>query len=144
MDASYAPLLRIAAIALVLIGLAGTVLPLLPGVPLVFAGLWLAAWIDGTAAFGSYDSYRQAAGFDANSIAINTGIDQRVGERGLFGISLGYNHDQSTVANDGTRSIARWRRGPSRSSITIMRTVATGVPHTASSAGCWRMGSWKR
>ncbi|SFL08500.1 Ig-like domain-containing protein, partial [Rhodanobacter glycinis] len=67
----------------------------------------LAAWIDGTAAFGSYDSYRQAAGFDANSIAINTGIDQRVGERGLFGISLGYNHDQSTVANDGTRSIAR-------------------------------------
>lgn len=32
------------AVALVLLGLAGTVLPALPGVPLVFAGMWLAAW----------------------------------------------------------------------------------------------------
>lgn len=32
------------AAALVLLGLAGTVLPALPGVPLVFAGMWLAAW----------------------------------------------------------------------------------------------------
>ena len=32
---------------LVLVGLAGVILPLLPGVPLVFAGLLLAAWIDG-------------------------------------------------------------------------------------------------
>ena len=32
--------------ALVAVGLAGAVLPALPGVPLVFAGLWLAAWID--------------------------------------------------------------------------------------------------
>ncbi len=31
---------------LVLAGLAGAVLPALPGVPLVLAGLWLAAWID--------------------------------------------------------------------------------------------------
>jgi uncharacterized protein YqgC (DUF456 family) len=37
----------ILAIALVLIGIAGAVLPALPGVPLVFAGLLLAAWIDG-------------------------------------------------------------------------------------------------
>jgi uncharacterized protein YqgC (DUF456 family) len=35
------------ATVLTLIGLAGTVLPLLPGVPLVFAGLALAAWVDG-------------------------------------------------------------------------------------------------
>ncbi len=33
-------------VALVLTGIAGTVLPALPGVPLVFAGLWLAAWLD--------------------------------------------------------------------------------------------------
>jgi uncharacterized protein len=39
--------------ALVLIGLAGAVLPALPGVPLVFAGLWLGAWID---------DYRQVSG----------------------------------------------------------------------------------
>lgn len=40
-------LLWIAAIALVLVGIAGTILPALPGTPLVFAGLLLAAWIDG-------------------------------------------------------------------------------------------------
>ena len=39
-------LLWLAVAALVLIGLAGAVLPAIPGVPLVFAGLWLGAWID--------------------------------------------------------------------------------------------------
>ena len=34
-------------LVLVLVGLAGTVLPALPGVPLVFAGLAFAAWSDG-------------------------------------------------------------------------------------------------
>jgi uncharacterized protein YqgC (DUF456 family) len=34
------------AILLVLLGLAGTILPALPGAPLVFLGLLLAAWID--------------------------------------------------------------------------------------------------
>ncbi|MGQ0586783.1 MAG: DUF456 domain-containing protein [Gammaproteobacteria bacterium] len=42
-------LLWLAVAALVLIGLAGAVLPAIPGVPLVFAGLWLGAWIDGYA-----------------------------------------------------------------------------------------------
>jgi uncharacterized protein YqgC (DUF456 family) len=32
---------------LVAVGIAGTVLPMLPGVPLVFGGLLLAAWLDG-------------------------------------------------------------------------------------------------
>ena len=36
-----------AAIALILIGAAGTVLPALPGATLVFGGIVLAAWIDG-------------------------------------------------------------------------------------------------
>jgi uncharacterized protein len=39
-------LLWLLAVALILVGLAGAVLPALPGVPLVFAGLWLGAWID--------------------------------------------------------------------------------------------------
>ena len=43
MDASL--LWYAAAALLVLIGLAGTILPALPGVPLVFAGMWLAAWV---------------------------------------------------------------------------------------------------
>jgi hypothetical protein len=46
-------LLWLLAIALVIIGLAGAVLPALPGVPLVFAGLWLAAWIDDYARVGA-------------------------------------------------------------------------------------------
>lgn len=36
----------VAAALLVLVGLAGSVLPALPGVPLVFAGLLVAAWAD--------------------------------------------------------------------------------------------------
>jgi len=40
-------LLWLAVALLVLVGLAGAVLPAIPGVPLVFAGLWLGAWIDG-------------------------------------------------------------------------------------------------
>ena len=39
-------LLWILAGTLVLVGLAGTILPLLPGVPFVFGGLLVAAWID--------------------------------------------------------------------------------------------------
>ncbi len=39
-------LIKILAAALVLVGLAGTVVPILPGVPLVFAGLFMAAWAD--------------------------------------------------------------------------------------------------
>jgi uncharacterized protein YqgC (DUF456 family) len=38
--------LWIVAVLLVLAGIAGSVLPALPGVPLVFAGLLLGAWID--------------------------------------------------------------------------------------------------
>ena len=40
-------LLWLLAIVLVLVGLAGTVLPALPGAPIVFVGLLLAAWADG-------------------------------------------------------------------------------------------------
>ncbi|QHS11411.1 DUF456 family protein [Sinimarinibacterium sp. NLF-5-8] len=41
-------------IVLVLVGLAGTVLPALPGVPLVLIGLWLVAWIDGYVHVGAW------------------------------------------------------------------------------------------
>lgn len=41
-----------AAVALIVVGLAGTILPALPGVPLVFAGMWLAAWAGDYAAIG--------------------------------------------------------------------------------------------
>lgn len=38
--------LWIVAVLLMLVGVAGTVLPALPGVPLIFGGVLLAAWID--------------------------------------------------------------------------------------------------
>ena len=44
MDATL--LWYLAAAVLIVVGIAGTVLPALPGVPVVFAGMWLAAWVD--------------------------------------------------------------------------------------------------
>lgn len=38
--------------ALVVVGLLGVILPALPGLPLVFAGMWLAAWAGGYAEVG--------------------------------------------------------------------------------------------
>jgi uncharacterized protein YqgC (DUF456 family) len=45
MDTAF--IFHMIAVVLVLAGLAGIVLPALPGVPLVFAGLLLSAWADG-------------------------------------------------------------------------------------------------
>ena len=39
---------------LIVVGMAGTVVPVLPGVPLVFAGMWLAAWTDGYRHIGTF------------------------------------------------------------------------------------------
>ncbi len=39
--------LWVVAVALIVIGLAGTILPAVPGVALIFGGIALAAWIDG-------------------------------------------------------------------------------------------------
>lgn len=52
MDPMMLVLLWIAVFALVGVGLAGVVVPALPGVPMIFIGLWLAAWIDGYARVG--------------------------------------------------------------------------------------------
>ncbi|WP_313141557.1 DUF456 domain-containing protein [Stenotrophomonas sp.] len=45
MDLSF--ILYLLAVIFVLVGIAGIILPALPGVPLVFVGLLLAAWADG-------------------------------------------------------------------------------------------------
>ena len=47
-------LLWILAMLLMAVGVAGTVLPVLPGTALVFAGVWLGAWIDGYERVGVY------------------------------------------------------------------------------------------
>jgi len=53
-DATLAPWLWFVVFLLVGVGLAGTVLPILPGVPMIFIGLWLAAWIDGYERVGGF------------------------------------------------------------------------------------------
>ncbi|GAB2586361.1 DUF456 family protein [Dyella jejuensis] len=45
--------LYVLAIALILFGLIGTVLPALPGMPMIFGGIWLAAAVDGYRHIGS-------------------------------------------------------------------------------------------
>ena len=67
----------------------------------------LGVWIGGTANFGTFDSYRQAAGFDSDNIAVTMGVDQRIGSSSVLGMSLGYNHDNSDISNDGTHSVAQ-------------------------------------
>lgn len=47
-------LLYATAALLILVGLAGAILPVLPGVPLVFAGMWLAAWAGDFADIGTW------------------------------------------------------------------------------------------
>jgi uncharacterized protein YqgC (DUF456 family) len=43
----------VTAAILIVGGLAGTILPALPGVPIVFAGMWLAAWVDDYSLIGT-------------------------------------------------------------------------------------------
>ncbi|OWQ51140.1 hypothetical protein CEE60_15575 [Stenotrophomonas maltophilia] len=50
MDPSF--IFHLLAVLLVLVGMAGIILPALPGIPLVFAGLLLAAWADDFAHVG--------------------------------------------------------------------------------------------
>jgi hypothetical protein len=79
---------------LVVIGLAGTVLPVLPGVLLVFGGLFLAAWAQDFTRVGSVGltiiGILAALGFAADFIASLLGA-KRVGAspRALLGASVG-------------------------------------------------------
>lgn len=50
----FATVWYVLAVVLVIVGIAGTVLPALPGIPLVFAGLLLAAWADGFQHVGAW------------------------------------------------------------------------------------------
>jgi uncharacterized protein YqgC (DUF456 family) len=79
---------------LVVIGLAGTVLPVLPGVLFVFAGLFIAAWAEGFAHVGavglSIIGALAVLAFAADFVATLLGA-KRVGAspRALFGAAAG-------------------------------------------------------
>src|ERR1700719_2946517 len=47
LDAAVQILLNVTAGALIVAGLAGAIVPALPGIPLIFAGIWLVAAVDG-------------------------------------------------------------------------------------------------
>lgn len=47
-------LFLVAALAMVVVGIAGTILPVLPGAPLVFAGIFLASWVDNFSHVGGW------------------------------------------------------------------------------------------
>jgi uncharacterized protein len=87
-------LLYIASALLILVGLAGTVLPALPGLPLVFAGMLLAAWTGDFEIIGGW-----TVGILAVLTVVAMGLDfiagllgaKRVGASGLalLGAALG-------------------------------------------------------
>lgn len=80
--------------ALILIGLLGTVLPVLPGLPVMFAGMLLAAWADDFQRIGGW-----TLGVLGLLLAISVAVDvlssifgaKRVGasNKALFGAGLG-------------------------------------------------------
>ena len=82
MDAATATLAL--AVVLVLIGLAGTVLPVLPGAPVLFVGLLLAAWAEDFAHVGPV-----ALSAMAVFALLSYGVDFAAGARGAkrFGAS---------------------------------------------------------
>lgn len=86
--------LYLLAVVLVIIGLAGTVMPVIPGALLVFAGLFVAAWADGFARVGTVALVIIGAlgvlSFVADFLASMFGA-KRVGASplALFGAALG-------------------------------------------------------
>jgi hypothetical protein len=87
-------LLWVLAVALILIGIAGTVLPALPGVAFVFGGIVLAAWIDDFARISGWTvgvlAVLAAIGMIVD-YAATTVAAQRAGasKQGLIGAALG-------------------------------------------------------
>jgi hypothetical protein len=86
--------LQVAAVLLVIIGLAGTVLPVLPGTALVFGGLLLAAWADGFSRVGALTlvilGLLTALAFAADFIASALGAKKLgASPRGITGAAVG-------------------------------------------------------
>ena len=65
MTVDWAILWKIIAVLLVIIGMVGTILPALPGVALVFAGLVLFAWVDGFATVSIFPTLAILGGLTA-------------------------------------------------------------------------------
>ena len=55
-------LLYLGALALIAVGLAGTVIPAIPGLPIIFAGSWLIGWASGYELIAARPADQPAAG----------------------------------------------------------------------------------
>jgi uncharacterized protein YqgC (DUF456 family) len=86
--------LWIAAVLLIIVGVAGTILPALPGIPLIFGGVLLAAWIDDFQRIGTWTLVVLAVlavfGVAVDYVAAALSA-QRVGasRQGIIGAALG-------------------------------------------------------
>jgi uncharacterized protein YqgC (DUF456 family) len=86
--------LWIAAVLLIIVGVAGTVLPALPGIPLIFGGVLLAAWIDDFQRIGTWTLVVLAVlavfGVAVDYVAAALSA-QRIGasRQGIIGAALG-------------------------------------------------------
>lgn len=84
----------LAAGLLIAIGLAGVVLPILPGIPLMFAGMWLVAWVQDFSQIGAVTLWILAL-LTVLSVVVDLLASvlgaQRVGasRAGLFGAAVG-------------------------------------------------------
>ena len=88
------PLLWLACLLLVGVGMAGILLPALPGVPLVFAGLLLAAWGDGFEHVGPWTiaalGFLTLLGFVVDFVAGSLGAKRAgAGREAVIGAALG-------------------------------------------------------
>jgi uncharacterized protein YqgC (DUF456 family) len=86
--------LWVLAIALMMVGVAGTVLPALPGIPLLFAGILLAAWIDDFQRIGGWTiaviAVFAAIGMAVDYIAAGAAAKRAGASRqGIIGAALG-------------------------------------------------------
>jgi uncharacterized protein YqgC (DUF456 family) len=73
----------------VLAGVAGVVLPLLPGTPLIFVGLWIAAWLDGYA-------------------RVSATVVVVLGVLGVLGLVVDYIASAAGVKRAGASGLAVW------------------------------------
>jgi uncharacterized protein YqgC (DUF456 family) len=86
--------LWVIAVLLIVVGVAGTVLPALPGIPLIFGGVLLAAWIDEFQRIGTWTlvvlAVLAAIGVAVDYIAAALSA-QRVGasRQGIIGAAIG-------------------------------------------------------
>lgn len=87
-------LLWVAAVLLVVVGAAGTVLPALPGVPLIFAGVLLAAWAEDFQRIGGWTigilAVLAAIGMVVDYVAASLSAKRAGASRqGIIGAALG-------------------------------------------------------